>query len=146
MIDCLVTGDDIALQVGIHLKECQVVVQSNLNSENYFKYFANETNSQNSLERSHVFSIGQFDPIDMETKSNLEKIRKNIVGKVIWLNNTKNSSAKLAVLEIASEYNDVIIDLSKYEFISESYLLTGQSSKKVAEDIKIQLYKNSQSK
>lgn len=110
MLDCLIIGDSISVGVSQIRKECTSISKSGINSTDWKrKHLATIPSSNNT-----IISLGSND-WDKKTSSNLLEIRKKISGKVYWIlpSPTRKPQERQAVLEIASEFHDIVIDRPK---------------------------------
>lgn len=109
MLDCLIIGDSIAVGVSQVRKECTSISKSGITSTNWKKNHVNSIPSS----KNTIISLGAND-WDKKTSQNLLEIRKAITGKVYWLlPSERKPQERQAVIEIANEFKDVIIDRPK---------------------------------
>ena len=115
MLDCLILGDSIA--VGLHQvrKECVAYTQGGINTWQFNRQFPGEFFSN-----SVIISLGSNDHKYLNTKKELEALRKRVLAKdkVIWIlpaGNLKASGVNIGdivtiIIEIAKEYGDTVVD------------------------------------
>ena len=114
MLDCLILGDSIA--VGLHQvrKECVAYAQGGINTWQFNRQFPGEFFSN-----SVIISLGSNDHKYLNTKKELEALRKRVLAKdkVIWIlpaGNLKASGVDIGdirtiISEIANEYGDMVV-------------------------------------
>ena len=110
MIECLVMGDSIAVGTSYFRKECTTIAKSGINSTDWKKqHLAKLPNA-----KSTIISLGSND-WDKKTNQNLLEIRQKIEGRVFWIlpSATRKPNERNAVLDIAKQFNDVVVDRPK---------------------------------
>ena len=107
MLDCLIIGDSIAVGVSQIRHECSAIAKSGINSTDWKKQHLNKL----PVSKVTIISLGSND-WDKKTSDNLLDIRKKIAGKVYWIlpSPTRKPKERQVVIQIATEYNDSIID------------------------------------
>jgi len=107
MLDCLIIGDSIAVGVSQIRHECPAIAKSGINSTDWKKQHLNKL----PVSKVTIISLGSND-WDKKTSDNLLDIRKKIAGKVYWIlpSPTRKPKERNVVIQIATEYNDIIID------------------------------------
>jgi hypothetical protein len=110
MIDCLVMGDSIAVGTAHFRKECAVIAKSGINSTDWKKQHISSMPGANTT----IISLGSND-WDKLTSKNLHEIRSKITGNVYWIlpSSTRKPQERQAVIEIANEFRDIVIDRPK---------------------------------
>lgn len=132
MLDCLVMGDSIALGTSYFRKECAVIAKSGINSTDWRKKHLSSIPDA----KTTVISLGSND-WDKLTSKNLHEIRSKIQGKVYWIlpSLTRKPQERQAVIEIANEFHDIVIDRPK-EMSPDGIHPTFKGYKELAEKTK----------
>lgn len=110
MLECLILGDSIAVGTAHFRKECAVIAKSGINSTDWRKKHLSSIPDA----KTTIISLGSND-WDKLTSNNLLNIRSKIQGKVYWIlpSPTRKPQERQAVIEIANEFHDVVIDRPK---------------------------------
>jgi len=110
MLECLILGDSIAVGTAHFRKECAVIAKSGINSTDWRKKHLSSIPEA----KTTIISLGSND-WDKLTSNNLLNIRSKIQGKVYWIlpSPTRKPQERQAVIEIANEFHDVVIDRPK---------------------------------
>lgn len=132
MIECLVMGDSIAVGTAQFRKDCAVIAKSGINSTDWKKkHLAFIPNA-----KTTIISLGSND-WDKLTSNNLHAIRSKIQGKVFWIlpSATRKPQERQAVIEIANEFHDIVIDRPK-QMSPDGIHPTNNGYKEIAEKTK----------
>jgi lysophospholipase L1-like esterase len=110
MLECLILGDSIAVGVSQIRTECVAIAKSGINSTDWNKKHINQIKPANTT----IISLGSND-WDGKTYDNLRKMRKEIDGRVYWIlpSATRKPKERQAVLDVANEFSDFIIERPK---------------------------------
>lgn len=108
MIPCLILGDSLAVGVGQARPECTAVAEVGINSARYL-----QTMHALPHARIVVISLGVNDSADIDTEHNLRRLRHGIAASVVyWLRPGIHPVARQAVLGIAKEFRDRVIEVA----------------------------------
>ena len=138
MLDCLILGDSIAQGIAAQRHECVAIVERGITSQQ-FKY---ETinNAQFTHERfkTVIISLGTNDTRLIHTFTYLELLRDQIkADRVLWmLPQTKFQDARNAVLMVADQFHDGIIEIPTRDLSHDKIHLTASGYKTLAEQTK----------
>ena len=126
MIECLILGDSIAVGVHKYRNECTVYAKSGINSTNYNKRYLQRNLNADTV----VISLGS-NAKGIDTKDNLEKLRKEVTAKkVFWVLPANNEEARYIIEAIANEYGDTYIRIPR---TADRVHPTTSSYKRIAE-------------
>jgi lysophospholipase L1-like esterase len=132
MLDCLIMGDSIAVGTAQFRKECAVIAKTGINSTDWRKRHLSSVPDA----KTTIISLGTND-WDKLTSKNLLDIRNKIQGKVYWIlpSPTRKSQERQAVIEIANEFHDMVIDRPK-EMSADGIHPTSKGYRELAEKTK----------
>jgi len=137
MIDCMIIGDSIAVGVSMVRKECVSHSRGGWNSWQWNKdYLANATTRPY---ETIIISLGANDHKGVKTEFELRKMRESIKGKrVFWIDPGKDRKPVPhdAIVRIAKEYGDVILERPKENMSSDGVHPTGKGYRELAEKTK----------
>lgn len=111
MIDCLILGDSIA--VGVHLQrwECTSLSKSGWNTHQWNRdYLSRDLSAKNV-----IISLGSNDHKGIRTKAELQRMREKVgaSAKVYWILPAIKPDIKQIVLDMASEYGDIVLPITQ---------------------------------
>ena len=138
MLDCLILGDSIAQGIAMHRPECTEITQKGVTSQQ-FKY---ETINNAQFTHEHfktvIISLGANDTRLIHTFTYLELLRDQIkADRVLWmLPQTKFQDARNAVLMVADQFHDGIIEIPIRDLGRDKIHPTASGYKTLAEQTK----------
>lgn len=138
MIDCMVIGDSIAVGVHMARTECVRYAKSGINSSQWNKDYLAQAITR--PYETIIISLGANDTKNMPTDPELRKMRVNIQGKrVFWIDPGKDRKpvAHDAIVRIAKEYGDVILERPKENMSSDGIHPTMKGYRELAEKTKL---------
>lgn len=138
MIDCMVIGDSIAVGVHMARTECVRYAKSGINSSQWNKDYLAQAITR--PYETIIISLGANDTKNMPTDAELRKMRVNIQGKrVFWIDPGKDRKpvAHDAIVRIAKEYGDVILERPKEHMSGDGVHPTMKGYRELAEKTKL---------
>lgn len=107
MLDCLILGDSIAKGLSDIRKECTAIVKSGINSKDFVA-----KNPGPFAAKTVIVSLGSND-VGTMTERSIRKLREQMApGQTVWwVLPNKKEIARIAILKVANEYDDYIIDV-----------------------------------
>ena len=120
MLECIILGDSIAVGTQMFYKECQLMGKGGINSWQFNQMYPVLIETS----KLAIISLGTNDHIGVNTKNELTKVRNKIKSeKVFWIlpyNNSPLSGISIKqiqkiVKDIATQYNDVIIEIKSLQ-------------------------------
>lgn len=132
MLECLVMGDSIAVGIGQHLPQCQVVAQIGINSRDFIR--KHEIPGDAKLT---VISLGTNDSIT-DLWSDLMRIRMGLRGeRVMWVlpSASKKPGQRRIVKVMAYGWDDATIDIPDDLLSRDRIHPTARGYDKLARDI-----------
>lgn len=138
MIDCMVIGDSIAVGVHMARTECVRYAKSGINSSQWNKDYLAQAITR--PYETIIISLGANDTKNMPTDAELRKMRINIQGKrVFWISPGKERKpvAYDAIVRIAKEYGDVILERPKEHMSGDGVHPTMKGYRELAEKTKL---------
>lgn len=120
MLECIILGDSIAVGTQMFYKECQIIGKGGINTWQWNNmYSVNELTAD-----TVIISLGTNDHIGVNTAKELKTMRERVQAKrVFWIlpaGNLKASNVSIESIQnivktIASQYNDIIIEIKSLQ-------------------------------
>jgi len=112
MIDCLILGDSIAVGTQQFKPECRAIARGGINSWQF-----NRTNFGQFDSNTVVISLGSNDHPGVQTRHELEDLRKRISGssKVYWILPAIKPDIQDIVRNIAEQYGDTVLPITRLQ-------------------------------
>lgn len=134
MIDCMILGDSIAVGVGQIRKECVTYATSGINSYNYVNRHILHTDG-NSTAKSIIISLGSNDTKKINTYEELLALRQLVkADRVYWILPNIKETKRQAVLAVAEQFKDNVIDARKYDRSPDAVHPTYKGYANIAKD------------
>lgn len=111
MIECLILGDSIAVGIGQISPECVIEAKSGINSEDYVNGLYRHFTLVDA--KRTIISLGSNDAY-VESYEPMLALRELITGDVTWILSANNEESRYAVLLIAKQYGDNVVDTRSY--------------------------------
>jgi hypothetical protein len=109
MLECLILGDSLAVGIASAKHGCEVHAKVGITTSGF-----NAKHLKNYSSKLTVISLGSNDYLNLRpTYANLEKLRKHIEGRVIWVLPRNSDGAREIVAKVAAEHGDTTIDARK---------------------------------
>lgn len=137
MIDCMIIGDSIAVGVSMVRKECVSYAKSGWSSWQWNKDYLVQASAN--AHDTVIISLGANDHQGIKTEQELRKMRMSVNGKrVFWIDPgaDRKPIAHDAIVRIAKEYNDVILERPKEHMSADKIHPTMRGYKELAEKTK----------
>lgn len=131
MIECLILGDSIAVGISQMRPECVVQAKSGINSEDY----ANGLSHRFELihAKKTIISLGSNDGY-VESYEPMLALRELLKGDVIWILSSNNEESRFAVLTIAKQFGDSVVDTRAYPLSKDKVHPTTTGYKLIASE------------
>ena len=133
MLECLILGDSIAHGIAMHMPKCRAVTQVGISSKTF-----NKRHVTFSSAKLTIISLGTNDD-SKTTYEQLQILREKITSdKVIWILPSESQKLKqrIAVEELADEYDDEVFSIAPILISSDRIHPTGKGYKTVSTQLK----------
>jgi len=130
MIDCLILGDSIAVGIHRQLPECESLSKGGWNTFQWNRdYLKNDLTA-----KTVIISLGSNDHKGIKTKTELQRIREKVNGRVFWILPAIKPNIQDIVRDISKEYGDTVIPIDHVQSDGVHPSLKGY--KQIAKSIK----------
>jgi lysophospholipase L1-like esterase len=129
----MILGDSIAVGVAMHRKECVAYAKVGWNSWQWNKDYLSSATTKSY--ETIIISLGANDHRGVKTEQELRKMRESIKGKkVFWIDagKTRKPIPHEAMIKIATEYGDTILDRPTNHMSPDGVHPTGRGYKILA--------------
>lgn len=110
MIECSIIGDSIAAGVAQQRQNCFVNARPGMSSDQYATINVGRVSAGRVL-----ISLGSNDHASSNIEQHLRRVRNNIESQsVSWLLPANNNAARSAIIKIAGEFGDRLIDVRPF--------------------------------
>jgi lysophospholipase L1-like esterase len=107
MIDCLILGDSIAVGIHRQLPQCESLSKGGWNTFQWNRdYLKNDLTA-----KTVIISLGSNDHKGIKTKTELQRIREKVNGRVFWILPAIKPNIQDIVRDISKEYGDTVIPI-----------------------------------
>jgi len=131
MLDCLIIGDSIAQGISMFRHECHHIVQKGINSMDFVKQHPNLPWAQRT-----IISLGANDYNNM-TEHNITEMRVAMTADIVfWVLPNNNEDARRAIIKLAKNCGDRVIDLRKEKLSKDHVHPTMAGYKSIAKKTK----------
>ena len=137
MIDCMIIGDSIAVGTAMARKECVSYSKGGWNSWQWNKDYLAQASAQPA--KTIIISLGANDHKGVKTEVELRKMREAVKGnRVFWIDpgQDRKPVPHDAIMRIAKEYGDVILNRPKDHMSADGIHPTGRGYKILADQTK----------
>lgn len=119
MLDCLILGDSIAKGISDIRTECTAIVQSGINSKDYWNKYSRYLKGDgpiNVASKVTIISLGSND-LGNITDEYVRRIRATMPEgqTVYWIMPNIKESVRKTIWQVAKEYDDIVLDARKYD-------------------------------
>ena len=130
MIDCLILGDSIAVGIHRQLPQCESLSKGGWNTFQWNRdYLKNDLTA-----KAVIISLGSNDHKGIKTKTELQRIREKVNGRVFWILPAIKPNIQDIVRDISKEYGDTVIPIDHVQSDGVHPSLKGY--KQIAKSIK----------
>ena len=133
MLECLILGDSIAVGTAMQRPECVSYSRGGWNSWQWNKDYLVPASDKPA--KTVIISLGANDHKGVKTEAELRKMRKSIKAeRVFWIDpgQDRKPVPHLAMMQIASEYGDVVLPRPKDQMSTDGIHPTGRGYKTLA--------------
>ena len=137
MLECLIIGDSIAVGTAMYRPECISYSRGGWNSWQWNRDYLQVASSKPT--KTLIISLGANDHQGVKTESELRKMRSSISGtRVFWISPgyARKPTQTTAILAIAKEYGDVVLDRPEKHMSADGIHPTGTGYKQLAASTK----------
>lgn len=137
MLECLIIGDSIAVGTAMARKECVSYSRGGWNSWQWNKDYLDKAAAQ--PVKTLIISLGANDHKGVKTEAELRKMRAAVkADRVFWigLGKDRKHSQQAAIIKIAQEYGDVVLDRPEAHMSADGIHPTGRGYKLLGEQAK----------
>jgi lysophospholipase L1-like esterase len=133
MLECLIIGDSIAVGTAMARTECVSHSRGGWNSWQWNKDYLAKASSQPA--KTIIISLGANDHKGVKTEKELRKMREAVKGdRVFWIDpgQDRKPIPHEAIVQIAKEYGDTIIQRPKNHMSADGIHPTGRGYREIA--------------
>lgn len=132
MLECLIIGDSIAVGTSMQRPECVAYAKGGWNSSQWNRDYL----KNNLIAKTVIISLGANDHKGVKTKAELQRIREKIGSntRVFWIDpgQDRKPIPHAAIMQIASEYGDIVLPRPKDQMSADGVHPTGRGYKTLA--------------
>ena len=137
MLECLIVGDSIAVGTAMYRPECVSYSRGGWNSWQWNRDYLPVASSKPT--KTLIISLGANDHQGVKTEAELRKMREAIVAtQVFWISPgyQRKPTQTAAILKIAKEYGDIVLDRPEKHMSADGIHPTGTGYKQLANSTK----------
>lgn len=131
MLECIIMGDSIAVGTIQARPGCVEMAKGGINSQDWIKTFGNRPILESGEFRDAIISLGSNDLANLDTRSELLKLRQMVTAKrVYWILPAIKPEKQQVVMDIARQYSDMVIKIP--EVSKDGVHPTGRGYREIA--------------